>query len=181
MTLTPAPIHSGDQASPAARSAAPRMKFAANARLNSDIQRMLDAAMAVVSGSRPKIDATGPAARMPGTVTAMAKAPPAIRLAMVRRLASSRSPAPQARATSAVVPALTAMSTACRAKNTRWPTPIAASASGPNVPTNFNCTMATPEYSRLARIDGKASANRLGICLPGCSATMPCLYKASTA
>ena len=175
ITLTAPPIHRGDQASPAARNAAPRMKFTAKARLNKDIQRMFDAASSVVSASRPKIDATGPAARMPGTVTASANAPPATRLAMVIRLASSRSSAPQARATSAVVPALTAISTACRAKNTRCPTPMAASASGPRVPTNFSWTMATAEYRRLARIDGKASENRLGGSFEGCSATMPCL------
>ena len=204
-TLTPAPIHRGDQASPAARNAAPRMKFTAKARLNRDIQRMFEAASPVVWASSPKIDATGPAARMPGTVTASANAPPATRLAMVIRLASSWSSPPQARATSAVVPALTAMSTACKAKKTRCPTPMAASASGPSVPTNFICTMATAEYSRLARIDGKASAKRLGggcrdgrtaagssgragptgrpgLAGPGrraaavdCSATMPCL------
>ena len=48
MTLTPAPIHRGDQASPAARNAAPRMKFTAKARLNKDIQRMFEAASPVV-------------------------------------------------------------------------------------------------------------------------------------
>ena len=88
-TFTAPPIHSGDQASPAARSAAPRMKFTANARLKADIQRMLLAASSMVCGSSPKMEATGAAARIPGKVTAKAKAPPATRLAIVTRLAST--------------------------------------------------------------------------------------------
>ena len=53
ITLTPMPTHSGVQASPAARSAAPRMKLAAKATLNTDSQRMLSAAIATVCSSRP--------------------------------------------------------------------------------------------------------------------------------
>ena len=64
---------------------------------------------------------------------------------MVTRPASSYSSAPHARATSAVVPALIAIITACSAKNTRCPAPTAATACGPSSPTNLVCTMATTE------------------------------------
>ena len=145
ITFTAAPIHRGVHTSPAARRAAPRTMLTAKATLKSDIQRMLSAAISMVAASRPKIDATGAAAKTPGIVNPSPKTPPNARLAIVTRLASIWSSAPQARATSAVVPALIAISTACSAKNTRWPTPIAATASGPKLPTNFICTIATTE------------------------------------
>ena len=87
-TLTPMPTHSGVQASPAARSAAPKMKFMAKATLKMDNQRMLSAASSTVRASSPKMDATAPAYSTPGTVNARPKAIASTKLAIVTRLAS---------------------------------------------------------------------------------------------
>ncbi len=65
-TFTNAPTYSGVHASPAARSAPPMMKFAANATLKIDSQRMFDAASSTVCASSPKIDATWLEKNTPG-------------------------------------------------------------------------------------------------------------------
>lgn len=89
----------------------------------------------------------------------------------VIRLASSCWPAPQERATSAVVPTPIAINKACSAKNTRWPAPTAATEGAPIPPTNFVWTMATMENMRLAVIEGAANCQMLGrLYSAGCAA-----------
>ena len=88
MRLTPALIHSGVQASPDARNAALKMKFAANARLNTDSQRMLLLAISRVTTSNPNTAATGSANKSPNTVTSNESTLARTSDAMVTRLAS---------------------------------------------------------------------------------------------
>jgi len=78
--------------------------------------------------------------------------------ARLTRSASSRSPAPQARATSAVVPAVTAISSAWRMKKTRFPVVTAATAPAPREPTILIPTRPTSEWRRLFRMAGQASS-----------------------
>ena len=86
--LTAPLIHSGDQASPEARSAALNMKFTAKATLKMHSQRMFSAAKASVCGSSPKTPATLGAKNTPKTVTTSENADASTSDAMVTRLAS---------------------------------------------------------------------------------------------
>ena len=106
----------GVRASPAARNAALMMKFTAKVTLNAESQKMKSPAWRVASGPRPKEDAMGSANTIKGTASTNPRAMPTARLVKVTRTASSVSFAPQARATRAVVPADTAIMTACRVK-----------------------------------------------------------------
>jgi hypothetical protein len=97
--------------------------------------------------------------------------PPSINDDEVIRLASSRCPAPQERATKAVVPTPMAISNACKEKNTRWPAPSAASEAAPRSPTNLVCTIATKENRRLEAIAGMASCQMVRrLCTAGWAA-----------
>jgi len=90
--------------------------------------------------------------------------------ARLTRSASSRSPAPQARATSAVVPAVTAISSAWRMKKIRFPVVTAATAPAPREPTILIPTRPTREWRKLLTMAGQASSQipSLGVAIgPG--------------
>ena len=93
------------------------IKFTAKVTLNAESQKMKSPAWRVASGPSPKDDAIGSANTIKGTASTSPKAMPTARLVKVTRTASSLSSAPQARATKAVVPADTAIMTACSVKN----------------------------------------------------------------
>src|SRR5438552_3683538 len=99
---------------------------------------------------------------MPNSMMHRPTTAPSINEDEVIRLASSGSPAPQARATKAVVPTPMAISSACRAKNTRCPAPTAATDGAPMLPTNFVCTKATLENMRLEAMEGTANCQMVG-------------------
>ena len=80
---------------------------------------------------------------------------------VVTLAASSKSLAPTDRATMAVVPADTAIKTACKAKNTRLPVVTDATAEAPREPTILMLTKPITENNRLLIMAGQASCQIL--------------------
>src|SRR6202035_1427357 len=160
--FTANPNSSGVHALPAARSALDRMISIANPMMNAASQNtLLDASCAACS-FKPKTPAIWCENSMPKIIRINPTRPPSMSDDEVMRLASSCWPAPQERATSAVVPTPIAINKACNAKNTRWPAPTAATEGAPIPPTNLVWTIATIENSRLDMIDGAANCQMVG-------------------
>src|SRR5580698_700611 len=160
--LTAKPNSSGVHALPAARKALDRMMSMANPMMKVASQKMLREASCAVLSSRPNTSAIWCENSMPKIMSTRPTRPPNMSDAEVMRLASSRWPAPQERATSAVVPTPMAINKAWSAKNTRCPAPTAATAGAPMLPTNLVWTMATIENIRLDAMEGAASCHMVG-------------------
>src|ERR1700683_3234530 len=160
--FTANPNSNGVHALPAARKALDRIMSMANPIMNAASQNMLREASCAAFSSSPKISAIWCENSMPKIMSTRPTRPPNMSDAEVMRLASSRWPAPQERATSAVVPTPMAISKACSAKKTRCPAPTAATAGAPMLPTNLVCTMATIENIRLDAMEGAASCHMVG-------------------
>ena len=109
----------------------------ANPMTNAESQKILRDASCAVGSSKPKISAIRCEKAMPKIININPTTPPSMSDEDAMRLASSCWPAPQERATKAVVPTPIAINKACSAKNTRWPAPTDATAEAPNPPTNF--------------------------------------------
>src|SRR5258708_1522417 len=160
--LTAKPNSSGVQALPAARSALERMISMAKPMMNAASQNMLREASWAAFSSKPNTSAIWRENSMPKIMSTRPTRPPNMSDAEVMRLASSRWPAPQERATRAVAPTPMAINSACSAKKTRCPAPTAATAGAPMLPTNLVCTMATIENIRLDAMEGAASCHIVG-------------------
>ena len=169
MMLTDKPNSSGVHALPAARKALDRMMSMANPMMNADSQNILRDANCAAFSSSPNTSAIWCENSMPKIMSTRPTRPPNMSDAEVMRLASSRWPAPQERATRAVVPTPMAINKACSAKNTRCPAPTAATAGAPMLPTNLVCTMATIENIKLDAMEGTASCHMVGRVYSGAS------------
>ena len=172
--MVSAPITSGVRVSPAARSAAPIAKYTANAIWNGASHRMKPAARSMVWASSRKMLASGCEKNITGALISSAMPAQSPSETRVTCSASTRSAAPQARATSAVVPAVTAISSACMMKKMRLPVVAAATAGAPSDATIFVSTKPTSEASRFVMIAGQASCQipRLGPVVRGGTLTV---------
>ena len=117
--LTAKPNSSGVHALPAARKALDRMMSMAKPIMKVASQKMLREASCAVLSSSPNTSAIWCEKIMPKIMRTRPTRPPNMSDAEVMRLASSRWPAPQERATSAVVPTPMAINRAWSAKKTR--------------------------------------------------------------
>src|ERR1700732_836077 len=134
----------------------------ANPKMNAASQNILREASCAACSSKPKTPAIWCENSMPKIMRTRPTRPPSMSDDEVMRLASSCWPAPQERATSAVVPTPIAINKACREKNRRCPAPTAATEGAPIPPTNLVWTIATSENMRLAVIEGTANCQMLG-------------------
>jgi hypothetical protein len=143
-------------------------------------QRTYTAARSVVGPSSPKSATSGCANAMHGTITSRASPPHSQSEVRVTRSASSRSPAPHARATRAIVPVVTAISTTCCRKKMRPPTPVAEMAAVPSWrETTAVPTSPTADCRKFVAIAGRARAHTRRVVpvprllLPGPSSLCP--------